>query len=91
MTRSIDQIKCILFTLIHIVHLDRMALDGNALLLLQVHGIKDLILHIATVESIRHFKHSVRQSTLSMVNMRNDAKISCLLHRTSYQNVAKIT
>ena len=79
-TRSINQIKSICFTFIDIIHLDRMALDGNTLLLLKVHGIKDLVLHITGIKSIGNLEHSVCQSTLAMVNMRNDAKVSCLLH-----------
>ena len=57
-----------------------MALDGDSLLLLKIHGVQDLVLHVACREGIRHLKHSVRQSALAMVDMRNDAKISCLLH-----------
>ena len=64
----------------HIIHLDRMALDSDALLLLQIHGVQNLVLHIAFRKGIRNLEHSVSQGALSMVNMRNDAKVSCMFH-----------
>ena len=80
MARSIDKVESILLTFIHIVHLDRMALDSNALLLLKVHGVKDLIFHITRIQCICNLEHSVREGTFSVVDMRNDAKVSCILH-----------
>jgi hypothetical protein len=57
-----------------------VALDGNALLLLKIHRVKDLILHVTGRQGIGNLKHSVRQGTLAMVNMGYDAKISCSFH-----------
>ena len=58
-----------------------MALDRDALLFLKVHGVKDLVLHITRVEGIRHLQHSVGEGTFSVIDMRDDAKVSCILHR----------
>ena len=81
MARSVDKVEGIFLSLIGIVHLDSVTLDGDALLLLKVHRVKDLILHITGVQSICNLQHSVGKSTFSMVNMCNDAKVSCILHR----------
>ena len=62
------------------VHLDCVALYRNSLFLLQVHGIQNLILHVPRRKGIRDFKHPVGKSTLAMVNMGYDAKISGILH-----------
>ena len=80
MARSVDQVERILLSLIIVIHLDRMALDRDALLLLKVHRVEDLILHITRIQRIRNLQHSVGKGTLSMVDMRNDAKVSCVLH-----------
>ena len=80
MTRSIDQVERIFLTLIIIIHLDGVALDRDALLLLKVHRVKDLVLHITRIQCIGHLQHSVCQSTLSVIDVRDDAKVSCVLH-----------
>ena len=78
--RSVDQVESVLFSVIYIVHLDRMALDGDALLLLKVHGVQNLVLHVTRSESVGYLQHPVRQGTLAMVDMGYDTEISCLLH-----------
>ena len=82
MARSVNKIKGVLLTLIHIIHLDCVTLDGNSLLFLKVHRVKDLILHITRIESVCHFQHSICKRTLTVVDVRDDAKISCFLHCT---------
>ena len=84
MARSVDKVESIFLTFIYIIHLDRVALDSNAFLLLKVHGVKDLILHITRVQSVGNLEHSVCEGTFSMVDMRDDAKVSCVLHLKVY-------
>ena len=67
-----------------------MTLDGDSLLFFKVHGVKDLIFHISGSQCVGYLQHSVRQGTLTVVDMCNDAKVSCFLHRI-YINGAKIT
>ena len=57
-----------------------MALDGDTLLLLEVHRVEDLVLHITCSKGIGYLEHSICQGTLAMVNMGNNTKVSCLLH-----------
>ena len=80
MARSVDQVEGILLSVIHVVHLDCVALDGDSLLLLQIHRVEDLVLHVTRCQRICNLKHSVGQGTLSVVDMRYDTKVSSLLH-----------
>ena len=80
MTRSVDEVEGIILTIVLIIHLDRVALDGDTFLLLKVHRIQHLVFHVSGCESVGYLQHSVSQGTLTMVNMRNNAEISCLLH-----------
>ena len=46
MAGGIDQVERILLALIQILHLDGVALDRDALFLLQIHVVEDLVLHV---------------------------------------------
>ena len=59
---------------------NRVALDGDTFLFLKVHRVKHLVLHITSCQGVSHLQHSIRQGTLTMVNMCYNAKISSLLH-----------
>ena len=80
MAGSVDKIKVILLTLVEVLHLYRMALDGYALLLLQIHIIKDLVLHLPVGKCLGQFQKTVSQGTLAMVNVRYYAEIPYVLH-----------
>ena len=80
MAGGIDQVERILLALIQILHLDRMALDRDALLLLQVHVVEDLVLHVPGRKGLGQFQQPVRQGTLAVVDMRDDAEIADVLH-----------
>ena len=45
-SRSINQIEGILHSILHIIHLNGVALDGDASLAFQIHIVEHLILHI---------------------------------------------
>ena len=51
-TRSVDKVQDILFTLVVVLHLDGVALDGNAALAFKIHIIKHLILEITVVDGV---------------------------------------
>ena len=63
-----------------VVHLDGMALDGDAALFLQLHIVKHLILHLTGCDSMRHLQQAVGQRALAVVDMRYDAEIANILH-----------
>ena len=56
MSRGVNQVKRIFLTILCIIHLDGMALDGDSTLSFQVHVIKHLGLHILTGYSVSDFE-----------------------------------
>ena len=87
---SVDKIERIIFAILNVIHLNGVALDGNATLSLQVHVIEHLILHFLAADGLGVFQQSVRQGAFTMVDMRYNAKISNILHLQFYFNY-KIT
>ena len=79
MARSIDQVQEIFLSFLFVFHLNGMAFNSYATLPFQVHIIKDLFLQIAFGNCTGHFKQPVRQGTLPMINMGDDAEVSYVL------------
>ncbi len=77
-SRSVNQVKDILLTLIGIFHLDSMALDRDSPFFLQVHIIKHL--SRSHLNSLGIFQQAVGQSRFTVVNMSNNTKIAYILH-----------
>ena len=59
-----------------VVQADRLGLDGDPALFLNVHIIKDLLAHFTRGEAAGELDQPVRQSALAMVDMGNNAEIS---------------
>ena len=76
MARSVNQVQRITF----VVHLYRVALDGDAAFFLQVHIVEYLVLHIFLLDRAGHLQHAVCQRTLTVVYMRYNAEISYIFH-----------
>jgi len=75
--RSIDQIEGIDFAVgAAILHRDRMHLDGDAALPLEVHAVQDLLLHLIAGEGAGGFKQAVGEGRFAVVDMGDDAEIS---------------
>lgn len=81
MTRSVDQIEDILLSLVGVLHLDGVALDGDSLLLLKIHVIEDLGRHVPAGECLGQFDKPVSQGTLTMVYVGDDTEIPYMLHK----------
>ena len=69
-----------------VVHLDGVALDGDAFLLLEVHTVKHLVFHLALVQSLGTFEHTVGKSALPVVDVGYNAKISDVPHTVCKDN-----
>ena len=61
-------------------HLDGVALDGDALLLFQIHVVQDLILHIPGTQGAGKLDEPVGKGGLAVVYVCNDAKIADVVH-----------
>ena len=78
--RSVDEVKDIFLTLVVVHHLDRMALDSDAFLPLEIHRVQDLVLHLSLGQGMSVFEQTVRQSALAVVYVRYNAEIPDIFH-----------
>src|SRR5690606_13675967 len=76
----VNKIQSIFLTLIYIVHLYSVAINRNASFTLKIHAVKYLCLKICTFNSFGKLQQTICQSTLSMINMSYDTKVSYILH-----------
>ena len=86
MTRSVQKVEGVLLPVRAVLHLNGVALYGNSLLLLKIHGIQDLGLHLAAGNGVCKLEHPVGKGGFAVVNMGYYAKVSDIFHRD-----AKIT
>ena len=63
-----------------IVHLDSVRLNGDAAFFLQVHIVQNLVLHVPNIDGTRQFQHTIGECTLTVIDVRDDAKITYLFH-----------
>ena len=85
MTRSIYEVELVGASIVScVIHLDRMQLDGDATLLLERVVVENLIhCHLARRHTPCPLQQSVCQCGLPVVNMRDDAKVAVVLHKTA--------
>ena len=73
MSRGIDKIEVIDRTIgSRVVERDRLCLDGDTSLLLQIHRIKDLCRHFAVGQSTTDLDKSIRKRRLAVIDMSDD-------------------
>jgi hypothetical protein len=72
-TGRVDQVQDILLAIdSRVVQTDRMGLDGDTALTLEVHGIKDLCLHLTCLERTGELEKTVGQRGLAVIDVRDD-------------------
>ena len=76
MTWSVDEVEDVALVL----HLDGVALDGDAFFTLQVHIIEHLSFHIALAQRLREFQQAIGQSAFTVVYMSDYAEVSYAVH-----------
>src|SRR5437868_8214422 len=59
-----------------VIHSDRMCFDGDTAFPLQIHGIEQLILFLALLNRAGAFQQPIGQGGLTMIDVRDDAKIA---------------
>ena len=60
MTRRVDEVELVGLTVVGVVHhADGVGLDGDAALPLDVHGIEQLVLHVALIDGARELQDAV--------------------------------
>ena len=81
--RRVDEVQDVCLAVIVVLHLDGVALDGDATLTLQIHIVEHLILELAVVYGFGILEKTVGQRALSVVDMRNYAEISNIFHKAA--------
>ena len=77
MPRSVDQVEGISLVL----HLNSVTFDRDTTLFFQIHIVQYLVLHLPNIHRPGDLQHTIRQGTLTVVNMRNNTKISYFFHK----------
>ena len=76
-SRRINQVELIGFSVFgRIVEPHGLGFDGDSPLAFNIHGIENLLLHFAALQSAAVFNHAVSQGRFSVVNMGNDGKVA---------------
>ena len=78
--RGVDKVQLVLLPAVVVDHLDRVALDRDALFLFQVHVVQDLVLHLARGKRPGQLQQAVRQGAFPMVDVRDDTEVPNVLH-----------
>ena len=87
---GVDQVQDVFLPVQGIVHLDRLALDGDPPLPLQVHVVQVLGLHVAVGDGAGHLQQAVGQRALAVVDVGDDAEIADVVHGTFLKRRAKV-
>ena len=75
--RRVDQVQDVLLArLRRVVQADRVRLDRDAALALEVHGVEDLRFHLARLERAGDLEEAVGQRRLAVVDVRDDREVS---------------
>ena len=80
MSRGVNQVERVFAAVLHVVHLDGMALDGDAALSFQIHVVEHLGLHVLASHSVGELEQSVGERALAVVDVRHDAEVAYCLH-----------
>ena len=75
--RRVDQIEDVHLAVIGFVgQPDRVRLDRDPALALEVHGVEDLRLHLARLQRARHLEKTVGQRRLAVVDVGDDGEVA---------------
>ena len=76
-SRRIDQVEDVDLAVVGLVgQANRVRLDGDAALALEVHAVEDLRLHLARLERARHLEKAVGQRRLAVVDVGDDREVA---------------
>ncbi len=77
MARSIDQVELVVVAIVCLVDQpDRVGLDRNPALALEIHRIEDLLHHLALRKRARGFQQPVGERAFPMIDVRDDREIA---------------
>ena len=86
--RRVDEIEHVsLAVAVGIEHAHSRCLDGNAALALDIHGIEQLLLHVARRDRIGQLHHAVCKRGFAVIDVRDDAEIADQFPRVGHSVV----
>ena len=75
--RRVDQVQDVLLPVLRrVVQADRVRLDGDAALALEIHRVEDLRLHLARLKGAGDLEEAVGERRLAVVDVRDDREVS---------------
>ena len=75
--RGVDEVELVGLAVVGIVgDAHGVALDGDAALSLDVHGVEQLGLHVALLNRVGELENTVRDGRLAVVDVRNDREVA---------------
>jgi hypothetical protein len=74
--RGVNHVKRVCLTVDFPWHTNRLRLNGDAALALDVHSVEVLGTHRAIIDNSGELQHAVSKSRLSVVNVSNDAEVA---------------
>lgn len=81
MAWGIDQVEKIFLSVLGAIGQTYcLAFDGDATFSLDLHVVKELVLKLAIGDQVAILNHSVGEGRFAVVNMRNNAEISDIVH-----------
>ncbi len=79
--RGVDEVQDVVLPVLRlVVEPHRVLLDRDAALALQVHGVEELLGHLALGEGARALQEAVGERGLSVVDVRDDREVADVLH-----------
>ena len=68
----VDQVDLVLLAVAAVDHAHGAGLDRDALLALQIHGVEQLLAHLALGDGVRHLDQAIGQRALAVVDVGDD-------------------
>ena len=85
-TWGVNQVQhVVLAVLAAVLHLDGVALDGDASLALQIHVVQRLLLQFAVGNGSRGLEEPIGQGALPVVDVGDDAEVADVLHGSKFR------
>ena len=77
MARRVDQVELVGLAVLRLIgDPDRLGLDRDAALALEIHGIQHLLLHLPAAERTGALEQAIRQRRLAMVDVGDDREVA---------------
>ena len=88
MAGGVDQVQVVDLAILRLVlQRRRLRLDGDAALFFDLHRVQNLGLHLAFSKAATTLDESIGQGRFTVVNVRNDGKVSDVVHQGKTSSV----